>query len=150
MKPTTSAPVAIDRIQLAFAAEEAEGQRLFLRVRLVLVAITAIWLPIITQWQGVLYWWLLLSLFIAFGYGPYKLRRRGVTGRWPAYLFAALDMLLLTLIVLVPNPLQELTIPAALFLRFSGEHAYYIFIAAAVFSYAPRLVMWNGVMAVVA
>lgn len=150
MKPTASAPVAIDRIQLAFAAEEAEGQRLFLRVRLVLVAITAIWLPIITQWQGVLYWWLLLSLFIAFGYGPYKLRRRGVTGRWPAYLFAALDMLLLTLIVLVPNPLQELTIPAALFLRFSGEHAYYIFIAAAVLSYSPRLVLWNGAMAVIA
>ena len=97
-----------------------------------------------------LYWWLLLGLFIAFGYGPYKLSRRGVTGRWPPYLFAALDMLLLTLIVLVPNPLQELKIPAALFLRFSGEHAYYIFIAAAVFSYAPKLVMWNGVMAVAA
>jgi len=148
MKAATTTPV--DRIQAAFAAEEAEGQRLFLRVRLVLVAITAIWLPLITQWQGVLYWWALLALFIAFGYGPYKLRRRGVAGRWPAYLCATLDMLLLTLIVLVPNPQQSLEIPAALFLRFSGEHAYYIFIAAAVFSYSPKLVMWNGVMAVLA
>ena len=147
---TGLAPTPVDRIQAAFAAEEAEGQRLFLRVRMVLVVITAIWLPLITQWQGVLYWWALLALFIVFGYGPYKLRRRGVTGRWPAFLFATLDMLLLTLSVLVPNPMQTLEIPAALFLRFSGEHAYYIFIAAAVFSYSPRLVVWNGVMAVFA
>ena len=148
MTATPSAPA--DRVQAAFEAEEAEGQRLFLRVRLVLVAVIAVWLPIITEWQGTLYWWALLALFVAFGYGPYKLRRRGVAGRWPGYLFAALDMVLLTILVLAPNPLQSIQIPAALFLRFSGEHGYYIFIAAAVLSYAPRLVLWNGLMAVVA
>ena len=49
MTSSAPAPAAIDRIQVTFAAEEAEGQRLFLRVRLVLCAISAIWLPIITQ-----------------------------------------------------------------------------------------------------
>lgn len=146
---TAAAAAPADRIQAAFAAEEAEGQKLFLRVRLALVLVTAVWLPLITEWQGVLYWWALLACFVVFGYGPLRMRRLGVTGRWPAYLFAALDMVLLTVLVLVPNPLQSLQIPAALFLRFSGEHAYYIFIAAAVFSYSPKLVLWNGLMAVI-
>jgi len=133
----------------AIREELRHSVRLWLRVRIAAVAVIVVWLPFVAGLQGVWYWWLLLAGFIVLGYVPFRVVRRDGPLRNISLLVAFLDMALLTVIILVPNPLQDGTIPNAVFLRFGGEHGYYLFIAAAVLSYSPLFVLWNGAMAIV-
>lgn len=137
------------RARAALREELMANLRLWLRARIAFIAVVAIYVPFIAPDGTFLYMWTLLAGFIVTGYIPVKFARLNLPLRWPVYLVAFLDMALLTFLITVPNPFQEASFPAAFVTRFSSEHAYYIFIAASIFSYSPRLVLWNGLMAVV-
>lgn len=137
------------RALIALRDELKTNLRLWLRARIAFVVVVAIYVPFIAPDGAFLYMWALLVGFIVTGYIPFKLARLNRRYRWPVYILAFVDMALLTFIITVPNPFQDAPFPAAFVTRFSSEHAYYIFIAASIFSYSPGFVLWNGLMAIV-
>src|SRR5262245_54231419 len=100
------------RLREAFAAEEDRGLVLATRVRLVAIAVIAVWTLIENRLPGGIYYFWIAVAFGVTGVAPLTLRRLGVRGRWPLYVFPALDVALFTAAVLVPNPLDPTPVPA--------------------------------------
>jgi len=135
------------RAFIALRNELKTNLRLWLRARIAFIAVVAIYVPFVAPPGAVLYMWCLMAGFIVTAYIPYKLAQRHRPYRWTVYALAFVDMALVTVLITIPNPFQEAPLPPAFATRFSTEHAYYIFIAAAIFGYSPGFVLWNGFMA---
>lgn len=136
------------RALIALRDELKTNLRLWLRARIAFIVVVAIYIPFIAPTgAAIMYLWVLMAGFIVTAYIPFKLAQRNRPYRVAVYVLAFVDMALLTFIITVPNPFQEAPYPPAFATRFSTEHGYYIFIAAAIFSYSPGFVLWNGVMA---
>jgi adenylate cyclase len=140
-----------DPVDTAFAREELSARRLSFRVRIVLVVAIFVFLPFIVTPALVLpYYYGISMLFVLSSWLHYRITKAGDRRVAWSYLFATFDVWLMALIVVVPVPFVEPFIPVGAQLWF-GNHAYmYIFIVAAVFTYAPRVVIWTGVMAAIA
>ena len=136
-----------DRLQTALEQEELRGLRLGARVRMVSMAVIAVWLGIQVPLSEVPYFWVLLAGFVLAGWLPYDHRRRGKLWRWPRYVYPLVDAILLTFTLLAPNPLDAVTYPPPLYLRFGNEIYFFLLIASTVFYYAPRIVIWSGICA---
>ncbi|MFQ5971961.1 MAG: adenylate/guanylate cyclase domain-containing protein [Alphaproteobacteria bacterium] len=111
------------------------------------MAVIAVWLGIQMPFSEVGYFWALLIGFVVAGWLPYDHRRRGKQWRWPRYVYPLADATLLTFTLLAPNPLDAVTYPPPLYLRFGNEIYFFVLIASAVFYYAPRVVIWSGICA---
>jgi len=135
------------RLAAAFAEEELDGLRLAVRVRLVGCAVIAAWTLIENRYPGALYYFGIAVAFALLGLVPLWLRRAGVAGSWPLYVFPLLDVSLFTLAVLLPNPLEPNDLPPQVRLRFGNELYLFLLIMATVFSYRPLAVLWCGVAA---
>ena len=139
------------RLRSAFAKEELLGLRLGFRARLVSLSVVAVWLGIQNPFPDTLYFWGLLLGFVLLGWLPYHDLRRGNNSSWPRYVYIAAEMALLAFTLLFPNPFSSFAeIPAAAALRFGNEVYFFILIAATVFYYAPRVVLWAGAAAAIA
>jgi len=140
-----------DPVDTAFAREELSARRLSFRVRIVLVIAIFIFLPFIVTPALVLpYYYGISLLFVVSSWLHYRITKAGDRRVAWSYLFATFDVWLMALIVVVPVPFVESFIPVGAQLWF-GNHAYmYVFIVTAVFTYAPRVVIWTGVMAALA
>ena len=132
-----------DRLTAAFEDEELKGLRLGARARIATMVVIAVWIGTQNTLSEAAYFWALFIGFILAGVLPYDHRRRGKQWRWPRYGYPLADAVLLTFVLLVPNPFGDPNIPAPLFLRFSGEVYFFILIASTVFYYAPRVVVRN-------
>ena len=135
------------RIQAAFAHEQYDGLVLAARVRLIALVVIGIWISIENDYPRLIPYELVLIAFAIFGIAPLVLRRAGVIATWPLYLFSTLDILLLTAIVLVPNPFDQYRYPLGLQLRFGNEAYLFLFLAITLFTYSPRVVLWTGITA---
>ena len=139
------------RLEAAFAAEEEKGLRLAFRLRLVALALVALFLLLVNSWPEVLYYDALMLGFI--GVGALSLvptRARPGTGpaEWTRWVVPLADLALVTFAVAYPNPLggdEWLTLP----LRLRLDNFLYplLFIALATLTYSPRQVIWTGVCA---
>lgn len=141
----SSQTIAIeDRLQAAIEAEELKGLRLGAFVRAISMAVIAVWLGIQVPLSEVPFYWMLLVGFVLAGWLPYDHLRRGQRWHWPRYVYPLADAILLTFTLLAPNPLDAVTYPPPLFLRFGNEIYLFMLIASAIFYYAPRIVIWSG------
>ncbi len=138
-----------DRLRAAFAVEEIQALRLGAIARAIAIAVISLWLIIQQPLGEAIYYLALMPGFVLFGWLPYELRRRGHNLAWPRYVFPFLDMVLLTYVLLFPNPLVTLELPRALFLRFGNEIYIFTLLATSVFHYAPRVVLWTGFSAAI-
>ena len=108
------------------------------------VAIVGLWLawsipaPVFWYYEG------LLAVFIALGWLHFLASRKLGTGHWLVYVFAFIDMALLTFAVLVESPFAEHRLPAPLLYRFDGFVFFFLLFAGVLHSYSPRLVLWSG------
>ena len=136
-----------DRLQITLEQEELRGLRLGALARLVSMGVIAVWLGIQVPLSEVAYFWALLVGFVLAGWLPYDHRRRGKRWRWPRYVYPFVDATLLTFTLLAPNPLDAVTYPPPLYLRFGNEIYFFLLIASSVFYYAPRIVIWSGICA---
>jgi adenylate cyclase len=136
-----------DPLRAAFAAESEVGLRLAARVRCVAAPIIAFWVSFENPWPEILFQYTFILAFTAIGLAPLWLRRRGRDAPWHDYLFPFLDMALLTLLLLLPNPLEADPPPPQMALSFRNEIYFFLFLASSVFSYAPRVVLWSGISA---
>lgn len=147
---TGAPPKRLDRLDAAFADEVERGLALAARVRLIALAVIALWVAVENPWPEFLYLYPYLGLFVLFGYLPLLARRDGRPVEWVRFLCPLLDTGLFTLLVMLPNPLEPNVLPAQLRLRFGNEIYLFVFIVASAFTYSPRLVLWSGACAAVA
>src|SRR5690606_20937292 len=132
------------RLEAAFAAEVERGLRLAARVRLLAIAVIGVWVVIENPWPEFLYQLPALGLFALFGFLPLLARRDGRPIAWVRYLCPLLDVALLTVLVMLPNPLETDVVPPQIRLRFGNDIYLFVFIIASAFTYSPLLVLWTG------
>lgn len=138
------------RLEAAFAAEVERGLGIAARVRLLALAVIALWIAYENPWPEFLYLYPYLGLFALLGYLPLLARRQGRPVAWVRALCPLLDSTLFTLLVMLPNPLEPNVVPPQLRLRFGNEIYLFVFVVASAFTYSPRLVLWSGVCAALA
>ena len=127
------------------AAAEQDGLRFLLRVRLVVLAALAVWL--ITNYvllRSVL-GLLAVAAFALFGVAQYEVGRRyGHPVLW-AGAFTVLEVTLLVVVLLAPVTFPE-NWPPQMQLRLVTVFYLFMYVAGAVLSYSPTLVIWTGVL----
>ncbi|HLN10721.1 MAG TPA: adenylate/guanylate cyclase domain-containing protein [Xanthobacteraceae bacterium] len=144
---------AADRMADAFAAEEWKGVRLAFRLRLIALALTAMFLRILTPGLEVLYTYALLLGFVVIGLLSLirdPARSAPSPARWTRWLLPFADLALVTFAVIQPNPFgreEWLTLP----LRLGLDNALWLllFVALATLTYSPRQVLWTGISAAI-
>jgi adenylate cyclase len=140
-----------DRLHVAFAAEEAKGLRLSFRLRLLAIALVALFLLVVNTWPEVLYYDALMLGLIGVGalsLVPARGTDRAGPAEWTRWVVPLADLALVTFAVAYPNPLggdRWLTLP----LRLRLDNFLYplLFIALATLTYSPRQVIWTGLCA---
>ena len=109
------------------------------------VVIVGLWLFWIIPAPRVYYYEALLAVFIAIGWLHFHVSLRAGSEHWLIFLFAFVDMGLLTFSILSENPFEEIPLPVALHYRFDGFIFFFLLFAGVLHSYSPRLVLWSGV-----
>ena len=134
--------------QDALARNKREGMDLAVKARVAALGITAVMLVFLNpNWDVIWYLGLLLCLVLV----GLAQRRVGQVGQSRAKLgLLFLDLLLMTVALLLPNPLQDRTVPTALIYQFEVFQYFYFILAAGVLSYSWRTVVaigtWTSVM----
>ena len=143
-------PQPRDRVEAAFDEAEHKSQIQGAHVRALALLVIGGWLVFENMTLVVVYYHVILLVFVLLGYAPVILRRKKLWQPWQRYVVITLDMLLIAYTILVPNPFFDGILPAAQQLKWSNEVYVFILIAASVFSYSPKAVVWTGVMGAIA
>ena len=144
-----TAPPPRDRVEQAFDRAEHRSQVQGAQVRAVALAVIGVWLLVENTNWAVLYYHVSLLIFGMLGYAPLLLRSFDLWRGWHRYVLIAIEMLLIAYIILVPNPFFGGVLPVGQQLRWGNEAYVFILIAASVFSYSPKAVLWTGLMGAV-
>ena len=88
---------------------------------------------------------ILLAIFAVLGWTSYHVSRRMGTEHWLIFVFAFLDMGLITIAILSENPFAEVPIPVALRYRYDAFVFFFLMLSGVLHSYSPRLVLWSGI-----
>ena len=126
-----------ERVAVASARYAAYG-------RTAAVAVVGLWLAWSIPAPLYYYYEALLAAFIGLGWLHFLVSRRLGTGHWLVYLFASVDMALLTFTVLSNNPFSERPLPIPLLYRSDNFVFFFLLFASVLHSYTPRLVLWSG------
>ena len=128
----------------AFLAEERDSIRLAMRVRVVAVAIIAVWVFVQDPRLPTLYYVGLTCCFLVLGLVQWGLLRPDLYRQWQKYLFITLDVALLTVTLLTHNPFEAEVFPLQVHLRFETFLYFYVLLGFATVTFSPRLVVWTG------
>jgi adenylate cyclase len=143
--PGRADPVAEDanrHVQAALERHKREGMKLAMRARWVALAIIAVMLPFLNPGWDILYYEALMAALGAVGWLQYRVGR---VGRSQLEFFVmALDLLLVALIVLVPNPFAPEQWPTAMNYRFHGFIYFFVILAAGTLTYSWRTITAMG------
>lgn len=133
-----------ERIRRAFEREELYGLRQWLRARLAVLVVIAVWVLVINPPGFAVYYIAIVLLSGVVGVAHYEIRKRGFGGALAPYAFQLLDVALVGFAIFIPNVFQDRILPHGAMLHFGNEHYFYIFLVAALFTYSPRIVLWTG------
>jgi len=136
-------------IEAAVAAAEQDGLRFLLRVRLVVLAVVALWLVTNYAPRRLALGLLAVAAFALSGVAQYQLGRRWGRPVFWAGVFTVLEVALLVVVVLAPFTFPE-DWPPQMQLRLVTVFYLFIYVAGTVLSYSPSLVVWTGVLTAVA
>ncbi|PWU19049.1 MAG: hypothetical protein C5B48_14095 [Candidatus Rokuibacteriota bacterium] len=145
---TAVEPSPRSSIDAAMADAEQKGLGFHLRVRLIVLAVVAVWLVANYAPSRALPGLLVVAAFAALGVAQYALGRRyGSPVGWAA-VFSVLEGALLIAVILAPitfpsdwPPQMQLRLPTVFYL--------FVYVAGAALSYSPRLVAWTGAVTIV-
>lgn len=150
LNPTRSTRLAEERLAQAnphllraLEVEKMEGQRIATWARIGALAAVAVLLLFINPRIEVLYYQAVLVLFVVIGIAQLRAARVGQSRVELALIVA--DLLLLTFVLTMPNPLASEPWPTAFQFRFEGFVYFYIFLAGATLAYSWRTVQSIGV-----
>lgn len=128
--------------QQALERAKREGLVLAVRARWVALAVIAVMLPIINPRWEVIYYEGLLALFALIGWGQYRLGRVGHSRVELVLLFC--DLALMTIVLILPNPLSTHDWPTAIQFRFGNFIYFFVILAAGTLGYNWRTVFAMG------
>ncbi|MEQ3708909.1 MAG: adenylate/guanylate cyclase domain-containing protein [Tateyamaria sp.] len=128
--------------QEALERNKREGMELAVKARLVALGATAVLLVFLNpNWDVIWYHGLLFCLALI-GLAQRYVGQVGQSGAELVLLF--LDLLVMTLALLVPNPLLDREVPTALIYQFDVFQYFYIILAAGVLTYSWRTIIAIG------
>ena len=93
----------------------------------------------------VYYYELLVVVFAVLGWLNFHVSRRMGTEHWLIFVFAFIDMGLITFGILSENPFAEASVPVALRYRWDAFVFLLLMFSGVLHSYSPRLVLWSGI-----
>ena len=109
------------------------------------VVILGLWLAWVIPAPRVYYYELLLAVFTVLGWINFHVSRRRSTEHWLIFVFAFIDMGLVTFAILSENPFARDPLPVALHYRLDAFVFFFLMFSGVLHSYSPRLVLWSGV-----
>jgi len=149
LSTTSSSDISADKEEEIEAYAEAalteakrEGLWLAVRARWVALAIIAILLPIVNFAWETIYYHFILAVFGVIGWAQLKVGRLGQSRAELVLIWC--DLLLMTLITIVPNPLAADNWPLALQYRFGAFIFFFVLLAGATLAYSWRTVVAFG------
>lgn len=128
--------------EAALTDSKREGLLLAVRARWVALAVTAATLPVINPNWEVLYYVVMLGLFALIGWAQLKVGK--AERSWPELILIFCDLMLLTLLSVVPNPWSTVNWPMAMQYRFDSFLYFFVFLATATLAYSWRTVVAMG------
>jgi len=135
--PATGAPE--NRFaEAALEQHKRQGMELAVKARWIAMAVIAVMLPFTNFDAEIIYYEFLLLVFILIGWAQLRVARVGQS--WAELGLLWCDMILLTVAIVVPNPLSDNEWPIAMQYRFEGIIYFYIFLAVATLGYSWRTV----------
>lgn len=132
-----------DPIQTALEADKREGLRLAVKARWCALAVIAPFLVYLNPTWPVLYYEALLVGFALIGWAQIKVGRLGKSRRELMLLLC--DLVLMTFMLVVPNPFVDFEWPVAMQYRFDGFIYFFVLLAGATMAYSWRTVFAFGV-----
>ena len=130
----------------ALARAKREGLELAVKARWASLAVIALMLPFINPKVEILYYHVLIGLFALIGWAQLKVGSVGWS-RWELVLLFC-DLLLMTLITVMPNPLSDADWPTAMQYRFGNFIYFFVLLAGGTLAYNWRTVVamgtWTG------
>lgn len=142
--PTQPDTRVASRVDRTIKHEALAGLRHASRARAIaLVALGGLVLYLVPIPQA-FYFLAILALFIVIGFAHQYAVEAAPARNWVGYIFITLDVLLLTFVLLSPNPLEAEPWPRQLSLRLGNFPYYYVFLAGTLLTYSPRQVLWAG------
>ena len=109
------------------------------------VVILGLWLAWVIPAPRVYYYELLLAVFTVLGWINFHVSRRKSTEHWLIFVFAFIDMGLVTFAILSENPFARDPLPVALHYRLDAFVFFFLMFSGVLHSYSPRLVLWSGI-----
>jgi adenylate cyclase len=146
MLHTAAAPNV--RLKSAFVIEEKRALRLLMVVRAGVTAAIVVFLLIQFPNTAGYYWSGLTVLFGLLGIATYAVSRSRLYRTWQLYLFVALDLAIVTFIILYPNPFLSDWFPIQQQLKYPNFDYLYVVVALTALTYTPGLAAWAGIAAV--
>lgn len=138
-----------ERLKATFRVEERRGRRLMVIARTLALIAVGILLLYLAEFPAVLYYHALILVFIAIGLAMWWMDVRQLYRPWHSYMFVLLDLVLMAVTLMVPNPFVAEPYPAQFGLRFNNGIYFYMILIGLAFSYRPALVIWGGVVGAV-
>ncbi|MEM9633143.1 MAG: adenylate/guanylate cyclase domain-containing protein [Pseudomonadota bacterium] len=127
----------------AIENEKMAGHRIAIIARTLAFGTVGILLPFLNPNLNVLYYEVFILLFIALGWLQLRMAKVGYSKSELGLIF--LDLLLLTVVIVVPNPFLGEEIPTAFVYRFDGFIYFFIFLALSTLAYSWRTIWGIGI-----
>lgn len=137
------------RVANAIAAEEQTGLKFAFVARTIAVLVVALWLPYVVPTPRVYYYLTFVAGFFILGLVPHLLRHHR-RARPIKLAFTLLDVILITVVVIVPPP-DALAIdwPVQMRVRFAEYLYLLLLLVGSALSYSPLNVLWTGLCVIV-
>ena len=129
-------------LEQALTTEKHEGHRVAVIARTVALGVVALFLPTLNPNWNVLYYEFLILVFIALGWLQLRMASVGQSRVELGLIF--LDLVLMTLVCVLPNPFLDEQIPNAMVYRFDTFIYFFVLLAAGTLAYSWRTVMAMG------
>jgi adenylate cyclase len=138
------------RFQDALQTEEIQGLKIFIYSRTAGLFIIGVWAYFSIPYLPLRFYVLgILLVFAALGFLQFFLSVKNPKARWIPYLFVALDLSLLTCVILIQSPLARFHLPPQMMLR-ENFIFFFLFLSGVSLSYSPSLVLWTGICSALA
>jgi adenylate cyclase len=151
----TAAPLNLEqrrhlRLGSLMAKAEREGARLQFWARTVALLAVELFFAVFAKWDPASgFMFSAVLVFFLIGLLHYRLVKKGYSPVWVGAVFGTLDMILLTLLLVGPNPFAEIVMPPAMNLREAGFQYLLIFVCLGALTLSPRLAAWLGIAAAI-
>ena len=128
--------------EAALERHKREGTVLAVRARWIALAVVAVMLPFINPRLEIIYFEILLLCFALIGWAQLRVGRVGLSKAELLLIFC--DLALMTIVIVVPNPLASTDWPLAMEYRAQGFKYFYILLASGTLAYSWRTVRGIG------